>query len=365
MKYRLGLAAATLALSALGTQATNAAGTPGVTNRTIGYVMTLREWSIQRTPGAKQECPQGVNDGEREHFKFLYPDDGVQRTVLDTQLKWEGETWHPTLTPEPYTYHQVEGKVGKGLNLDSKVDANDFISPDGEKGIDNELYRAIGCLAGYNNPQPYMTFFEGNAVRRNNFNRTLIEITDVDDLVNDPDVTVTTYRGLDNLLNDASGNNYLPGGTQRVDARFGKEFISTFKGRIQDGVLTTDPADLRLPLTIAFDSTGVHPIRDARFNLKITPDFATGHIGGYADIWGWYLQLNTGWATHHQNYGQVSSPSLWRLLSKLADSHPDENGQNTAISAAMDVQFARTYIIHPEKPVAQDGAAPKTDGTAR
>ena len=367
MKVRFGVAIAALGLGVAVSAPVRAAegAKSGITNQTIGYVMTLREWSIYRTPGAKQECPHGVNDGQREQFKILYPDDGVQRTVLDTQLKWEGDTWHPTLTPEPYEYRQVEGKVSKGLNLDGKIGPNDFVSPDGEKGIDNQLYRAIGCLAGYNNSQPYMTFFEGNAVRRNNFNRTLIEITDVDDLVNDADVTVTTYRGLDNLLNDASGNNFLPGGTQRVDARFGKEFISTFKGKIVDGMLTTEAADLRLPLTIAFDSTGVHVIKGARFQLKLTGDYAQGYIGGYADAWGWYLQLNSGWATHHQNYGQVSSPSLWRLFAKLADGYPDENGRNTALSAAIDVQFARTYIIHPNKPVAADTTAQKPDRAAR
>jgi hypothetical protein len=368
MKYRLGLAVAALTLGSAGAGpsfAADPAAKAGITNRTIGYVMTLREWSIHRTPGAKEECPEGVNDGEREHFKLLHPEDGKQRTLLDTQLRWESETWHPKLTPEPYGYHEVKGKISKGLNLDGKVDADDFTSPDGERGIDNQLYRAIGCLAGYNNPQPYMTFFEGNAVRRNNFNRTLIELTEVDDLVNDPDVTVTTYRGRDNLLNDASGNNFLPGGTQRIDARFGKEFISTFKGKIEDGVLTTQTADLRLPLTIAFDSTGVHVIKDARFRLKLTPDYAEGNIGGYVDVWSWYLQLNSGWATHHQNYGQVSAPSLWRLMNRLADAHPDEKGQNTAISGSIDVQFARTHVIHPNKPVAADGTAPLATQPAR
>ena len=43
-------------------------------------------------------------------------------------------------------------------------------------------------------------------------------------------------------------------------------------------------------------------------------------------VWTWYLQLNTGWATHHQNYGQVSSPSLWRLMNKLADSPGQTRG---------------------------------------
>jgi hypothetical protein len=178
-------------------------------------------------------------------------------------------------------------------------------------------------------------------------------------------VTVTTYRGLDGLLNDASGNNFLPGGTQRVDLRYGKEFVTSFKGKIVDGVLTTAPADLRLPLTIAFDSTGVHVIKDAVLHLKLTNDYAEGLIGGYADAWAWYLQLNTGWATHHQNYGQVSSPSLWRLFHQLADGHPGTDGKNTSLSAAIDVKFARTYIVHPSKPVAADQAAPRTTSADR
>jgi hypothetical protein len=354
MQPRAGLTVAALAfvLAAPSARASDTAHTSSLKGRTIGYVMTHRQWSVHTTPGAKQECPHGVNDGEREQFKILHPD-GQTHTLLDTQLRWEGETWHPTVTPEPYPFHVVEGTISKGLNLDGRVDADDFTSPDGEKGIDNQLYRAIGCLAGYNNPQPYMTFFEENAMRRNNYNRVLIEITDVDDLTNDDDVTVTTYRGLDNLFNDASGANFLPGGTQRVDARWGKEFISSFKGVIQDGVLTTAPGELRLPLAIAFDSIGVHSIRGAVFKLRLTDKHADGMIAGYADARGWYHQINTGWSTHHQNYGQVSSPSLWRAFMRLADGYPDSSGQNTALSAAMDVRFAQVYIVHPEKAVAE------------
>ena len=341
------------------------AATAGVKSRTIGYVLTHRKWAVYTTPGSKQECPHGINEGEREQFKRLYPDDGTQRTVLDTQLKWEGDTWHPSLGPEPYPFYTVEGTIGTGLNLDGKTGPNDFTSPDGEKGIDNQLYRAIGCLAGYNNSQPYMTFFEENAMRRHTFNRFLIEISDVDDLANDPDVTVTTYRGLDGLLNDASGDNYIPGGTQHVDTRWGKEFIHTFKGRIKDGVLETQPGDFSVAESIAFDSTGTYKMKDARFRLALSPDGAKGFIGGYSEVWAWYLQLNNGWATHHQNYGQVSSPSLWRTLNRLADGHPDKDGHNTTISSAMDVRFAQAYIVHPDKKVADDAAAPRAERASR
>ena len=42
---------------------------------------------------------------------------------------------------------EVSSRIGDGFNLDGKVKANDFVSPDGEKGIDNALYRAWGCDA--------------------------------------------------------------------------------------------------------------------------------------------------------------------------------------------------------------------------
>ena len=38
-------------------------------------------------------------------------------------------------------------RIGDGFNLDGKVKPADFVSPDGEKGIDNNLYRAWGCDA--------------------------------------------------------------------------------------------------------------------------------------------------------------------------------------------------------------------------
>lgn len=340
------------------------APSPSVTAHSIGFVLTHRKWAVYKTPDQKEECPHGLNVGEREHFKFLYPDDGTQRTLVDTQLKWEGNTWLPTTTPEPYPYREVEGKIGLGLNLDGRVGPNDFTSPDGEKGIDNQLYRAIGCLAGYNQPAPYITFYEESQVRRDVYSRQLIEITGVDNLVNDDDVTVTTYRGMDPLLASAAGEDYLPGGTQRIDERWGKEFVSTFKGRIKDGVLTTRPADFRMSLSID-GSTGEYLIRNAVFRLKLTPDHAEGYIGGYVDVRSWYLQFITGWTTHHANYGQVSAPSLWRSLERLADAFPDKNGQNTAISAALDVKFAQVYIVHAEKATADNGTAPRPTGIDR
>ena len=50
---------------------------------------------------------------------------------------------------------------------------------------------------------------------------------------------ISRSRGLDKIMTDATGATYLPGGTQRLDGRWGKVFIRKFHGRIVDGVLTT------------------------------------------------------------------------------------------------------------------------------
>ena len=55
--------------------------------RTIGYVVTGMYWAVHQTADGKAECPNGVNDGPREHFKALFPEDGKKRPLIDTQIK--------------------------------------------------------------------------------------------------------------------------------------------------------------------------------------------------------------------------------------------------------------------------------------
>ncbi|MCC6915269.1 MAG: hypothetical protein IT566_16340 [Rhodospirillaceae bacterium] len=329
------------------------ADAPGLQNRSIAFAMTYRAWAVQQTPD-KSECPNGLNDGPREQFKIQFPDDGVKRTEKETRLHREGDQWFPAAGPDGFVFHEAGGKISKGLNLDGRVDANDFTSPDGLRGVDNQLHRAIGCVANYRAPDGSFYMFELQDLRGLNFNRTLIELTEVDDLVNDDDVTLTTYRGLDSLLSDASGEIY-PGGTQRIDGRFAKDFVQTFKAKIVDGVLTTEAKDLVLPWSGVFDTNSIQVLKGARFELRLNQKDAQGVIGAYVDIDAFRRHLNTTWSTHHQSYGQTSSPSLSRAMRRLADGFPDpKTGDMTGISAAIDVKFAQVFLIHPPKRVAQD-----------
>ena len=57
---------------------------------------------------------------------------------------------NPTSTPDPGLVG-VSGTIAEGLNLDGDVKTG-FTSPAGEKGIDNNFYKALGCWKTYRGP---------------------------------------------------------------------------------------------------------------------------------------------------------------------------------------------------------------------
>mgnify|MGYP001346891109 FL=1 len=314
-------------------------------DRAIGYVMTDLFWSVYQTSDAKQECPRGFNDGPREQFEQLYPyHEGL--TVEETQLKQEIETWHPSTEPDGFEFLEVEGEFSWGLNLDGEVGPNDFVHPDGSPGIDNEVYRAVGCVIGFRGPDGVEFIFQNKAIVDERYNRMMVELTEVDDLENDDSVTVTVYRGMDRLLTDATGSRVMPGGTQRVDRRWGQNLIRQVEARIVDSVLITEPiGDLIIPWQ-NLSVPSIQLFRDARFELDLSAEGATGLLAGYADVDTWYYQLIRNDSTHHLSNGQISGISLYKAMRRLADAYPDpETGENTAISTALDIKMKQVFIV--------------------
>lgn len=316
-------------------------------DREIAYVMTNTHWAIYETSGGKEECPDGLNDGPREQFNAMFPDNGAKYTYRDTAMTREIATWFPTTGKDEFPYREVKGKYSYGLNLDGKIGPNDFTAPGpvGEPGVDNQLYRAIGCVGNYR-LNGTLNIFINNYMQQYNYNRVVLELTDVDSLTNDDDVTVSIYRGLNHLLTDGTGNDFVPGGSQRLDLRWGKEFIRHFHGKIVNGVLMTEPVDAVLPAMQNTPDTTVERFKGMRLRLKLTPEHAEGVLAGYADIETFYRQMNEAWSTTILAYGQQSPPSIYKALRRLADGYPDpKTGENTAISSALNVDFAQAFIV--------------------
>ncbi len=356
MRYGTRFSLALLCSAALFAGAAQAADTaqaadnaaPGLQNRSIAYVMFKEDKSIYSTHDGKQECPNGLNEGPREEYKIIYPEiPGKKYKLVDTQLARESEIWFPgTTSTNPVPFKYAVGPIAYGLNLDGKIGPNDLTSPDGEKGIDNQLQRAWGCVGMYRSGAFNVVRYDD--WRKYQYNNVVIELTDVDSLANDDDVTLTTYRGLDKLLTNATGSTYLDGGTQRLDMRWGKDFIQKFHGKIVDGVLMTEGAEYLMPS--AGNSTSITDIRyyNTHWRLKVSPTRAEGLFAGYMDIEDWNQGTGQIRSTHHQAYDRASTASIYRALRKLADYMPDPvTGQNMAISMATKVAFTQVFAIHP------------------
>jgi len=338
---------------------TRAAASPYLKDGTIAYAMTSLRWATYLKPDARVDCPDGVNDGPREQFTALFPDDGQPRVLAETQLRREIQGWFPTTRPDYFPYREPGGTQALGLNLDGKTGPEDFTSLDGEPGIDNQMYRALGCINSWRDAQGINDSLNSGEIVTQDYNRLLVELNGVDDLVNDDAVEVTFYRGLDPLHTDAGGQDILPGGTQRIDVRWGGKYIQRLQGKIVDGVLTTEPSDLLIPWAV-FNLPADEYIRDARLRLALAPTRAEGLIAGYADVESWHLQMMKSQSTHCQSYGQQSSMSLYKAMRRLADAYPDpQTGANTAISSALRTTFTQVFIL-PESKSPLAGAAPPT-----
>lgn len=321
----------------------------------IGYVLTNKNWATYQTPDGKAECPNGLNDGPREQFDKLYPRD-QKHTVAGTWLEREGEVWLPDLLAEKpgLTFYEAQGKIAIGLDLDGKNKPGDFVSPDGRvSGIDNRIYRVFGCVGNYRGPDGSYRHFVESYMQKDNYNRIMMELSSVDNLVNDPDVTVTLYRGRDDLLLDSAGK-FIAGGTQRVDTQWGREFVKTTHGKIVDGVLTTTPMDITYPESLNRGAPKQF-VRDWRVELRVSTDGAEGLMGGYLDIARLHNNLGQNWGTHYRSYGQESISSEYRAMLRNADAYPDKDGHNAFISSAWEIKFKQVFVIHPNPAVAQAG----------
>ncbi|MDB6091170.1 MAG: hypothetical protein JWN85_3954 [Gammaproteobacteria bacterium] len=345
---------AVLATTGLGsTRLVNADETTSqLRDRSIGYVTTDLHWSVYQTPNLSVDCPDGLNgNGPRETFKALFPQGGPVET---TQLAREGLKVFPQDKQAQFPYILAKGPVAIGLNLDGKVGPNDFVSPTGETGINNQFFRVIGCNAQFRSPDGQLQLFANKLIRSFGFDRIMIEITQVDSLVNADNVEVTIYRGRDPLLLDATGEKVAPGGSQRVDMHYGKQLIQHMHGRIANGVLTTDPIEGVWPWAIYFDVPTVLHIHDMRLNLKLSSTSADGLIAGYTDVDSYYHWL-TSWSTHHLAYGRLDPSEFYWALRQNADAYPDKDGAMTAISSAITVNMTQVFIEHtdanPAEPV--------------
>ena len=336
---------------------------------TLGFV--IRDWfTAMYESRFINECPEGLNiDNEELWWRSKSKEERARITgnglikrsirfydVMDRGPQGQDVCLDPTAIKDP-PLRTVEGKLGYGDNLDGTTDGHatakscahqKFTSPDGQTGIDNQLYRLVGCTAGWR--KGGMVELNANEVRgTSGLGMILIEITGVKDPRNSDNVTVTFYRSIDQFAL-GSGGAPLPSSSYRIETVNGKpRYADSLKGAIKDGVLETQRGDVRLP----YHGTNnfMHPvIKDMAMHLQLAPDgdSATGMITGYYDVEKFMYSL--GGIGQVIQTAQFSCPAMYVAAHELADGYPDpKTGKCTMLSSAFNIKAYSAFVLHPEQ----------------
>ena len=80
-------------------------------------------------------------------------------------------------------------------------------------------------------------------------------------------------------------------------------FKRFFKGKIVDGVLTTEAKDLNVPWSVTFETNGIHNMRDIRFQLihRETDERETAFLIGLGDV------ARLGGPQHHRSAARAEA----------------------------------------------------------
>ncbi|WP_084419916.1 hypothetical protein [Henriciella litoralis] len=315
-----------------------------------GLSYALRDIAIMNLPKEKQEFLLKA-ENRSTYYKMGYALSAKRHreqgtSICNVPLAYDDPPLRTVQTDIAYG-RDLDGATSNGSDDDS-CGTVDFTSPDGREGIDNEMWRIMGCIDSYRRTAE----FAGGAFEdyhtgayRDGEVTTIMEITGVDDRQNDDYVEVGVYSSHEPTPYDAEKNGI---GYASLTVTPNKLWHNTTTGRIVDGELITEPFDLRLK----FGFTGraaEYYIKRTQIHLTLNEDgTASGDLAGYQDLNHAY------WHNFHDKSGafQVANgytcASAWRALEAHADGIKDpETGKCTGISTALKIEAVPAFVIHP------------------
>ncbi|MBW2422139.1 MAG: hypothetical protein JRH19_26645 [Deltaproteobacteria bacterium] len=319
---------------------------------TRGFV--LSRWAMVIPATDPADCPQGFN---LNYVEFEEQQGREVATDCDD----------PAAHPDPgYRTLDAPGTL-LGLDLDGIASTlassgpgtcphDDFSGPGGEPGIDHQVWRAIGCVRGYQKGDQIDS--TSRAAIKDGSLTILLEVTGVDDLIEDDEIQLRIFSSSDRAPLSPAGE-LLPGASLEVheEQRFHSRVA---RGQIRDGILTTEPIDMRLELTIQVIDFE-YWIRDARIRMQMRPDgTGEGVLAGYWDLENFYSVMARHYlASAAARFLGYTCPGFYAALHSQADGHPDpETGQCTSLSAAWEIEAVPAFVIQsdaPAVPVATGG----------
>lgn len=354
-------------------------------NGEIGFVVTHISYSLGPDAKGSGTCPNGMTGGVRGLIDALSKTPAGQRKpgesdrayemrmtmAVNTAPNGQNICLHPEASSPDPGWRMVSGRNIKvdGIDLDGQDSApgkrtsagscahEDFQGTQGERGIDNQFYRVVGCTTGFQSTG------QANSFRIEMYTGSwgiLVKLKGVDNLRNDPEVEVGIYANADPIQLSAS-RDALPFATYATDQD--PRYRATTRGRIVDGVLTIDPVDLRFHNYV----NSMHDdreLRDARLRLKLTEDGGEGIMAGYWPVENAY-DLGYGSRTSRNAKGELAPERLrmgtsvgragalghscngaYYALYQAADGHRDPaTGRCTSISTQYRIGMTPAFVV--------------------
>jgi hypothetical protein len=315
-------------------------------------------------------CPDGLAYQLKDSFLSTLPAAERERLLLkenepELDRRWKAFALgpngtnicsHPDMFERP-PQRPVQSKIAWGLDLDGG-DTSDtcahesFATPAGETGIDNQEYRAMGCtivwrgidgIAGDQEVGMRQHLLSGEWTQ-------VILLRGVDSLERDDEVEVIYANTPDRPVVDAGGK-MLRGASFAISDKAPRE-RNVLKGRIVNGVLTTEPADIKLAQT--WGQGGARDIRGnrskwhyqkGRLRLTFQPDGSlSGLLGGYRPFLDVIMAQSLGGVGSAVVAGFDCAAEM-ATLKKYADGIKDPaTGKCTAISAAAQIRAIPAFV---------------------
>lgn len=246
----------------------------------------------------------------------------------------------------------LDGDKGKGAAGADGCAQQDFTSPTGEKGVDNQEYRAQGCKLEWRGVDGMPS---DQAVGMKQFHVSgewtqVLLLKGVDSLQNDDDVEVIYANTPDRPFVDGKGN-FLRGATFTI-SEAPPRHRNVLRGKIVGGVLTTEPKDIALTQTWGQGGArdirgnrGIWDFRKGRLKLTFQPDGSLrGLVGGYRPVFDLIISPSLGSAGSPLVAGIDCAAEL-KTIRKLADGlRNPKTGQCEGISSAMQVSAVPAFV---------------------
>ena len=351
-----------------------------------GFVFTSFAYALGPDVGESAACPDGLSqnvteifgqspegrrrpgEGDGEYSKRL--DIGGQR--ISAAPDGSNYCVHPELAPNDPHFRAMESLSVRadGMNLDGNdsqgnADAKrrlaDFTGLNGTKGVDNQFYRVVGCSRSFRSDGLSNSF--GTEMYTGSWG-ILLRLKDVDDLKNDDHVEVGIYANADPMQLSPT-RAALEYATYAMDQD--PRFRAVTTGRIRNGVLTTDPVDMRFH-SIVNSMVMERPLRDARVKATLSKDgILKGYLSGFAPVNDLYdyqfgfrrakmasgkpapSGLKLGSSNGAARVLGYTCQGMYQALHRLADAYPDpRTGNFTAISTQYTFEARPAFVVDVE-----------------